>query len=133
MNLIGYNCFGFCKYIAFIIVIHFFLSGLLSCIGFLGCSHPISIDKSGAIPSLREEPNPQRRTGAAMILGGSKDPRAVQALIDSLRHDPSGPVRMAAASSLGEIKDSRSVGPLIGALKDPDNVVRAATASSLGR
>lgn len=68
---------------------------------------------------------------AAGILGGIKNPRAVDPLITTL-NDEDGSVRANVVKALGRIKDPRTVGPLIGALTDKEKGVRQSAAKALG-
>jgi len=61
---------------------------------------------------------------AALALGGTRDPRAYEALVDLLRKDPSWQVRADAATGLGKLGDRRAVRPLADAVReDPDPAV----------
>jgi HEAT repeat protein len=81
---------------------------------------------------MRTSQGAHARGNAAHALGGSKDPRAVEALIAALE-EPDAEVRAAAAESLGALKDARAVEPLIGALQDEDASTRANAAWALGQ
>src|SRR5439155_9239512 len=71
------------------------------------------------------------RSQAAEKLDESKDPRAVEALVEALK-DKDRNVREAAAGSLGRIGDASAVDALLEALKDYDQCVRRAAADALG-
>ena len=49
------------------------------------------------------------RQAAALNMGGSSDPAAVDVLVEALLHDSDWAVREAAADALGEIGDPRAV------------------------
>jgi len=78
---------------------------------------------------------PANRRDATILLGATKDERAVDSLI-ALLNDADPEVRHAAAVGLGRIHDSRATLPLIARLKSDDGAtddVRNAVASALGR
>jgi HEAT repeat protein len=66
---------------------------------------------------------------AARALGKTKDPRAVDSLIEALKDRNAG-VRFNAANALGEIGDARAVDPLIAAVRDAK--IGSWAASALG-
>jgi HEAT repeat protein len=68
---------------------------------------------------------------AAEILGGLKDPRAVEVLI-ALLNDENLKVRKASTKALGEIKDPHAVEPLIKLLDDSESSIRMEAAWALG-
>jgi HEAT repeat protein len=72
------------------------------------------------------------RTGAAKILGGIGNGRAVEALIAALQ-DRNARVRALAAEGLGDLGDDRAIEPLIKALNDPDKQMVARVATVLGK
>lgn len=72
------------------------------------------------------------RGRAVMKLGGLKDPRAVEPLIEVLRTDGDWGIRENTVQALSSIKDSRAVDPLIAALKDTHKDVRLNAALALG-
>lgn len=57
------------------------------------------------------------RRNAAIALGNTKDPRAVEPLVNAIREDDSF-VRISAAMALAEIKDDRAIGPLLAIIKE---------------
>jgi HEAT repeat protein len=69
---------------------------------------------------------------AAYGLSYTKNPRAVEALINALGRDYPAGARSQAAVGLGLKRDPRAVEPLIVALQDADRWVRWRTAESLG-
>jgi HEAT repeat protein len=69
---------------------------------------------------------------AARLLGQSRDPRAVDALLPDLS-DSDWRVRRNAAQALGALRDKRAVGPLLQALKDRTMTVRQRAIVALGR
>jgi len=72
------------------------------------------------------------RCDAARLLGQSRDPRAVDALLPDLS-DSDWRVRRNAAQALGALRDKRAVEPLIQALKDRTMTVRQRAIVALGR
>ena len=72
------------------------------------------------------------RCDAARLLGQSRDPRAVAALLPDLQ-DSDWRVRRNAAQALGALRDKRAVEPLIQALKDRTMTVRQRAIVALGR
>lgn len=72
------------------------------------------------------------RCDAARLLGQSRDPRAVDALLPDL-NDPDWRVRRNAAQALGALRDKRAVEPLLQALKDRTMTVRQRAIVALGR
>ena len=82
-----------------------------------------------AVPALlqavrRKDLGVKGRRMAALAIGGTRDPRALEALVDLLREDPSWQVRADAATGLGKLGDRRAVGPLTDAVReDPDPAV----------
>jgi HEAT repeat protein len=79
-----------------------------------------------------KDPNIENRQVYARDLGDSKDPRAVEPLIQAL-NDTNSQVREEAARSLGKLNDSRAVEPLIQALKDNNSDIRTNAAEALGK
>ncbi|HEX6271018.1 MAG TPA: HEAT repeat domain-containing protein [Anaerolineales bacterium] len=73
-----------------------------------------------------------KRCEAARLLGQSRDPRAVDALLPDL-NDPDWRVRRNAAQALGALKSPRAVEPLLEVLKDRTATVRERAAVALGR
>ena len=73
-----------------------------------------------------------KRCDAARMLGQSKDPRAVDALLPDLQ-DSDWKVRRNAVQALGSLKDPRAVEGLLAALKDRTATVRERAAVALGR
>jgi hypothetical protein len=90
-------------------------------------------DVSKLIRQLKDSKNWRVRDNAAEALGETKDPRAVEPLIEALTGDPHLNIKGSAAVALGKIKDPRAVEPLIKALKHPERDVREAAAVALGR
>lgn len=72
------------------------------------------------------------RKEAAVALGKTDDPRAVDHLIAVLKEN-SPDIREAAVDALGELHDPRTVKPLITSLGDKDTHVRKRAVMSLGR
>jgi HEAT repeat protein len=70
---------------------------------------------------------------AAYGLSYTKNPRAVEALINALGRDYPVGARRQAAVGLGLKRDPRAVEPLIAALKDSDAYVRGGAAEALGK
>lgn len=64
-----------------------------------------------ALAALGDD-EPLVRQAAALNLGGSRDPLAVDMLTQALEHDRDWAVREAAADALGEIGDPRAADPL---------------------
>ena len=73
-----------------------------------------------------------QRCDAARLLGQSRDPRAVQALLPDLS-DPDWRVRRNAAQALGALRDPRAVDTLLQALQDRTMTVRQRAIVALGR
>lgn len=71
------------------------------------------------------------RMFSVLVLGATKDTRAVTPLFVSLK-DEQPIIRKASAEALGGIKDSRAVVPLVTTLQDKELNVRKATAWALG-
>ena len=82
------------------------------------------------IALLKDEDWKVRRM-AALDIAESKDPRAVEPLIERL-DDEHWMVRWAVVDALGAIGERRAVDPLINRLKDEHGLVRASSASALG-
>ncbi len=82
------------------------------------------------LQNLHKE-NAQDRQRAAIALGNSKDPGAVEPLIKSLQDDDDF-VRSFAARALGNIGDARALNSLIKALGDKHVLVRCSAAQALG-
>jgi HEAT repeat protein len=72
------------------------------------------------------------RCDAARLLGQSRDPRALDALLPDLI-DSDWRVRRNAAQALGALRDKRAVEPLIQSLKDRTMTVRQRAIVALGR
>ena len=72
------------------------------------------------------------RCDAARLLGQSRDPRALDALLPDLT-DSDWRVRRNAAQALGTLRDKRAVEPLILSLQDRTMTVRQRTIVALGR
>ena len=68
---------------------------------------------SRLVAALREDPDPDVRMDAAMVLGHLRAAGAVEALIRSLKHDPEGEVRIQAVEALSRIGGQRVVDVLI--------------------
>jgi HEAT repeat protein len=90
----------------------------------------VTIVLSYLAAALKNE-NYEVRLLAVNTLGGIKDARAVELIIESLK-DPDRIVRMAAARSLGRIGDPQAIQALTVALKDADPAVRSNAARALG-
>lgn len=95
------------------------------------------------IEKLKDE-NPSVRQVTARKLGETKDPLAVQSLIDLMNGDIpySGPVknmseiyyvREEAAEALGKIGDPRAVQPLLNVMKDSNHKLREEAIRALGK
>lgn len=70
-------------------------------------------DKVGPLLAvLRNPDSPLARTGAALLLGRERDPRAFDSLVNSATSDTHPLVRLAAINAIGELNDPRSVGAL---------------------
>ena len=80
---------------------------------------------------MSASPDKKVRKNAAKMLGETRDPRAVEALIGALR-DANDDVREEAAVALGAIGDRRAVPALVAALNDGDGSVRTRAVNSLG-
>lgn len=93
---------------------------------------PVVADEvADLILDLKDE-DPAVRAGAAVDLGSTHDPKAVDPLIEALRDgDPF--VRWAAAGALGEIGDPKAADPLVDALEDEYSLVRGAAEESLDK
>ena len=82
-----------------------------------------------AVPALlqtvrRKDLGVKGKRLAALALGGTRDARGYEALVNLLKHDPSWQVRADAATALGKLGDRRAVQPLAEAVKtDPDPAV----------
>jgi len=81
-----------------------------------------------AVPELlavfkRADVNEKGRRLTALALGGTRDPRAYDVLVELLAKDPSWQVRADAATALAKLGDRRAVRPLAEAMKDPDPAV----------
>jgi HEAT repeat protein len=72
------------------------------------------------------------RCDAARLLGQSRDPRAVDALLPDLE-DRDWRVRRNAAQALGALRDPRAIEPLLNALQDRTMTVRQRAIVALGR
>jgi HEAT repeat protein len=88
---------------------------------------------AASVPELirtikRKDVGEKGRRLAALALGGTKDPRAYEPLVERLRKDPSWQVRADAATALAKLGDGRAVRPLTDAIqKDKvEEVVRRA-------
>ena len=80
------------------------------------------------IETLAGKEHGTARLWAARILAATRDPAAVEALLDALR-DRHDLVRVASADALGNIGDPRALAPLMqAALRDPAPVVRSQAA-----
>lgn len=80
--------------------------------------------------SLAEDSSYKVRVQAALVLGKSKDSRAVAALSKALK-DENATVRGTAASALGAIGDSSAKDALSAATSDSDSYVRSQVAKAL--
>jgi HEAT repeat protein len=71
-----------------------------------------------------------RRQDTAYVLGMTRDPKAVPALLDALR-DSDAALRMVAAEALGKVGDPRAAEALrLTALNDPNGQVRKAASKA---
>ncbi len=104
---------------------------IITAIFMLATNFPASSHQLDSLLLMLKSGEEGSRKEAAEMLGKTRDPKAVPALIGSLR-DVDDDVREESAKSLGIIGDKRAVVPLIGALNDEDRSVRSAAAGSLG-
>jgi hypothetical protein len=79
---------------------------------------------------LRQGAEPPHRTQAALGLGESDDPEALQPLCEGLK-DPSEQVRAAAARALGKLKEVAGLECLKAQKKETDAAARAAIKASI--
>ncbi len=89
------------------------------------------LHEHGAVKAARTDlvaRSPVRRARAAQVLGLTRDPEAVPALVAALQ-DPAGEVRTSAAYALGLVGDPAGAAPLLAALGRPEHGVPASTAS----
>ncbi len=73
-----------------------------------------------------EDPDPDLRGGAAVILGQRDEPEALDVLLEHLRSDPNSPVRACCAAALESFAEICPRQPVLDALRDPDPEVRRA-------
>jgi HEAT repeat protein len=93
------------------------------------------VNSAEPVPILRaglSDADPCVRTMSARLLGRTRDPAALAALIPALR-DQIAETRSAAALGLGYAESPRAIEPLSLALKDADAHVRASAAFALGK
>ncbi len=80
---------------------------------------------------LEDESNKDRYL-AALYLGHTGGPRALEVLIDTLK-DPDAYVRARAAEAIGMIGGQKAIDILIAAMKDPDHQVRLRSSGGFGQ
>lgn len=73
----------------------------------------------------------QVRDRAALVLGRTKDPQAVDPLIELLKRENEHQVLITAILALGKLGDTRAVEPLINAMKNKSHFIRRNAAASL--
>ncbi len=84
-------------------------------------------------PVGRGGPSPRlARCYAALLIGNSKHPLAVEVLTEILQSDEAALLRECAARGLGMTKSEQAIPPLLTALSDEADQVRATAASALG-
>lgn len=97
---------------------------------------PESVGESGfdALLSLLRHPVPLTRSPAARLLGLTRDPRALQPLLELLQKDSQWLVRMWAVKGLGDLGLNDAFETLADRLQhDEKNRVRAAAAEAIGK
>jgi len=86
------------------------------------------------VNTLRNEPSPAHRRVAAMLLGKSKDTRALDPLLYVLQNDTDVSVRKHVSEAILELNNSEALGPLLYALKSEGNAeVRKSIAVAYSR
>ena len=86
------------------------------------------------IEALNHDDAYKVRLQAAVLLGRSKDSRAVEPLLAALSNDSEGTVRAAAATALGNLGQPRAISPLMQRLAlDSQTFVREAAAAAVRR
>lgn len=86
------------------------------------------------IDALNHDDAYKVRLQAAVLLGRSKDSRAVEPLLVALSNDGEGTVRAAAATALGALSEPRAISPLMQRLAlDSESYVREAAAAAVRR
>lgn len=89
---------------------------------------------SRLIDALSHDESFKVRLQAAVLLGRSKDSRAVEPLLQALGNDADYTVRAAAATALGHLGELRAVAPLLSHLAaDSDAFVRSEAAAALAQ
>jgi hypothetical protein len=81
--------------------------------------------------TLLNNPDPDERIGAILLLTGDEGPQSMQLLMETL-DDPDPEVRLAAVEALGDRVEELSPGLLVKPLRDPDPEVRFEAVSVLG-
>jgi len=77
--------------------------------------------------------DPQLRQQAAVALLSMKHPGALATVLHRLRNDRNSPVRISMIEAAAFCIDHRCFGAVLDAIKDPDEAVKDAAASALGR
>ena len=81
--------------------------------------------------TLMNNPDPEERIGAILMLTGEEGPESLHMLLDAMS-DPDAEVRLAAVEALGDRAEDLSADTLTPALRDPDAEVRFEAVSILG-
>ena len=76
--------------------------------------------------------SPEARAEAVKQLATSKDPNAVELLIEALK-DRDGPASMYAAKALGQLGNPRAIPPLVALLRDRDSWMVGEASDALGK
>ena len=92
-------------------------------------------DEAEELEELREtllnDPDPDERMGAVLMLTGSEDAEALRVLVDAM-NDPDAEVRLAVVEALGDYAEDLNPEVLLPALDDPDAEVRFEAVGILG-
>lgn len=81
--------------------------------------------------TLMNDPDPEERIGAILMLTGEEGPESLHMLLDAMS-DPDSEVRLAVVEALGDRAEELSADTLTPALRDPDPEVRFEAVSILG-
>jgi hypothetical protein len=81
--------------------------------------------------TLMNDPDPEERIGAILMLTGEEGPESLHMLLDAMS-DPDAEVRLAVVEALGDRAEELSADTLTPALRDPDPEVRFEAVSILG-